>query len=238
MNLDRVTVTGADDSVSPLDLINLSQRFPWVEWGILLSKSSEGLARFPSYSWVMELLEVSKGSLRLSAHLCGSWVRDALTGTPSFGRERPYMHGHFQRIQLNFHAERLGGIYRHQLDRGLKQFKCEQFIFQFDGVNDALWTAALSIGYDVAPLFDLSGGAGLLPTEWPKPIAPYCGYAGGLSPANVVWQLAKIKDKVGNARIWIDVETHVRSADDARFDLGKVEAFLSRVEAFKKVENS
>ena len=31
--LDRVTITGADDSVRPTDLLELSREFPFVEWG-------------------------------------------------------------------------------------------------------------------------------------------------------------------------------------------------------------
>lgn len=32
MNLDRVTITGADDSVSPAELVDISAEFPFVEW--------------------------------------------------------------------------------------------------------------------------------------------------------------------------------------------------------------
>ena len=77
------------------------------------------------------------------------------------------------------------------------------------------------------PLFDLSGGAGILPESWPKAKGEYCGYAGGLSPENLEEQLEKIKCVVDeDQKIWIDVETHVRSSDDKQFDLDKVRKFL------------
>ena len=49
----KVTVTGADDSVDVDGLIDLSKEFPFVEFGILLSKSSAGSARFPSGLWLV-----------------------------------------------------------------------------------------------------------------------------------------------------------------------------------------
>jgi phosphoribosylanthranilate isomerase len=96
-----------------------------------------------------------------------------------------------------------------------------------DGVNDQLLHWARSQGIDAVPLFDLSGGAGILPEQWPEPIeGVYCGYAGGLSPENVAEQLEKIEAVTPNARIWIDAETHVRSNGDQLFDLEKVRRFL------------
>ena len=38
MKLTRVTITGADDSVEPRALAELSEAFPFVEWGLLMSK--------------------------------------------------------------------------------------------------------------------------------------------------------------------------------------------------------
>ena len=37
MILDRVTITGADDSIHVEQLAELSQAYPYVEWGILVS---------------------------------------------------------------------------------------------------------------------------------------------------------------------------------------------------------
>jgi hypothetical protein len=45
--LERVTITGADDSTSIDEMLALSRRFPFVEWGILVSKRHEGSYRFP-----------------------------------------------------------------------------------------------------------------------------------------------------------------------------------------------
>jgi hypothetical protein len=233
MILDRVTITGADDSIHPSALVPLSDRFPFVEWGILLSKSSEGRARFPSLKWMEELMEWAASDLALSGHLCGAWVRDLCRAGSAFAIERPTIAAQFNRFQLNFHAENhsypgemiVAGM-RKLLPPAESLCPFQGFIFQFDDVNNGLMKVAVEAGVTAYPLFDISGGAGILPESWPKPCAAYCGYAGGLSPDNLAEQLPKIAEAAGDARVWIDVETHVRSNDDRQFDLDKVQRFL------------
>ena len=104
-----------------------------------------------------------------------------------------------------------------------------QYIFQLDDVNNSILAIARQAGINAVPLFDLSGGAGQLPQAWPRADVAYSGYAGGLSPENVIEQLKKIEEAAWGHRIWVDVETHVRSADDQTFDLDKVRAFLEAV---------
>lgn len=235
MILDRVTITGADNSVQPTELHRLQIEFPFVEWGILLSSTSEGRNRFPTREWINQLVagqEHRKYPVKLSGHLCGRWVRHICKGNWTFLEERPDYCGYFHRFQLNFHA------YRHKLK--VEEFvrsldfnwstHTPQFIFQCDNVNNDLLTLAREAGVDAVPLFDLSGGHGVLPKEWPVALEGYCGYAGGLGPENVDEQLEKIAAVVGNNRIWIDTETRVRT-DDEKLDLNKVVAFL---EATKK----
>ena len=43
--LQTVTLTGADDSVNPEDLIAISKEFPFVEWGILIGSNTGAEAR-------------------------------------------------------------------------------------------------------------------------------------------------------------------------------------------------
>ena len=93
-----------------------------------------------------------------------------------------------------------------------------QLIFQIDGVNDVLLNQSRGDGLNAVPLYDLSGGAGVLPSKWPRQQdGVYTGYAGGLGPRNVLDQIEKIRE-VANGRIWIDMETRVRTEDDARLD--------------------
>lgn len=229
MHLDRVTVTGADDSIEPEALIPLTMKYPWVEWGILFSGSRQGGPRYPSDAWISKLATLSNSLPNLCAHLCGKWVRDlVLEGEATWWAKYDPIPCIFNRVQLNFHGQFHKACAR--FPKKLKGFD-HDFILQHDGVNDE---TILKLGADlrVAPLFDRSGGAGVLPAQWPRPIWKYQGYAGGLSPENVEDELHRILDAAGDSRIWIDVETRVRSEDDALFDLQKVEVFLKRCQPF------
>lgn len=234
MRLDRVTITGADDSVEPESLLYLSRKFPFVEWGILLARSHEGMPRFPSLPWLWKLMEIEELRPKLSGHLCGPWVRELCAGDPTFTKERPTIAHGFSRIQLNFHS-RTHLINKDKFVNALKSWSRDdhcRYIFQFDGVNDDLINVALEERVEAVPLFDTSGGEGIEPPSWPKSVAEYCGYAGGLHPDRIQSQLSTIAIVAGDSRIWIDVETHVRSEGAKYFDLSKVERFLDNCEPF------
>ena len=82
-------------------------------------------------------------------------------------------------------------------------------------------------GVNAAALFDLSGGTGRLSDEWPSS-EEFCGYAGGLTPDNVVDQLERIGQACCYHPIWIDVESGVRDSSD-RFRMDEVERFIEAV---------
>lgn len=232
--LDRVTITGPDDSIDQTDLLALSEEFPFVEWGILASKSNEGSPRFPSVDWMMRLQSLAPPSIKLSLHLCGQWVRDLLIGQRTVPIQRTIG---FQRIQLNFHAEKTKCMPTAFSVR-LHSLMPRQFIFQLDGNGgnehlQAAQQADPTDSIDAVGLFDVSGGAGILPREWPKAReGSYLGYAGGLGPDNLAEQIPLILKAAGNARIWIDMETKVRSDNDSLFDLAKVRRCLEIAKPF------
>lgn len=227
--IDCVTITGADDSVDPDVLFVLAAEYPFVEFGILLSAGQLATRRFPSHDWVREVVRRTDAgdALKLSGHICGQWLRDAYMGR--WPARLAYLDGKFQRWQLNTHGMKtLSDPDRlNQLISALN-LRGQQVIFQFDEVNVDPLLIAARLAYNVAALFDLSHGAGVLPETWPQPLNGIrCGYAGGLSPDNVTAQLEAIAAVVPeNRRIWIDVETKVRSDDDRQFDVTLVRRFL------------
>lgn len=241
MKLDRVTLTGADDSVKAEALLEVSRQFPFVEWGILFGGPTDGSVRFPSIRWVIEELIPMKElanqegtKFDLCAHLCGKFVMLLLQEGTHF------LDGTFSRSQINTHGiplEWYGNL--NEIKDLIKIAQDEwggQFIFQCDGENNEIikqWVKA-DLG---VPLFDTSSGAGLLPSDlgevWPAHFGEgkYCGYAGGLGPENVVEQLELIKTKVPeNGRVWIDMETKLFTKGE--FDLDKCLDVLSKVEPF------
>lgn len=259
--INRVTITGADDSIKPQELLALSQEFPFVEWGILASHNNTiercGSNRYPSPRWISDLLasEETTGAMDLALHINGMWVRRILLGeniVPS-----NLMHC-FGRMQLNFHAEK-NACNPAPFADCLRSIG-KEFIFQLDGANG---NAHLDAAHehevpDCYGLFDVSGGAGILPAEWPMPIFrdatpgpygegveywAYHGYAGGLGPDNLAEQIPLIlkasarTEHTGEGNIWIDMETRVRSDNDRQFDLRKVRACLEIAAPYVNSEN-
>jgi hypothetical protein len=246
MVINRVTMTGPDDSVDPSDLLSLSERYPFVEWGILVSKKAAGRNRFPTLEWLDSLLDVwlmSRHEMDLSCHVCGRWVNDILLGQGTVFEEMKRYMPMFNRVQINTHGELLPKD-RVEFSNLLQKHAGKQFIIQWEGVNgEELLYGAKFRGLNVVPLFDMSHGAGVAPDSWPQRLVNpanneneenvpfYCGYAGGLGPSNLEKELKRIElataeDMRPNYPIWIDMETHIRSNNDLTFDLEKVEECL------------
>jgi hypothetical protein len=236
MRLITVTLTGADDATDLDKLWEISDEFPFVEWGILLSRNSSGRPRFPSVKWLSELAErhyVREAmAIQFSGHLCGGFVKELLMGDQKFISEiGDAAFACFDRVQINTH----GQPHEYKPSRMIPALNSsdKSYIFQYDNVNRAVLETAVSEGIKAQALFDLSHGAGVLPDEWPVPVeGVYCGYAGGLSAENVEDQLQIISEKVGDTPFWIDMETKVRSNGDKLFDLGKCWEVLNKCEKF------
>jgi hypothetical protein len=239
MKLSRVTITGADDSVEPPDLISLSKDFPFVEWAILFSPKKAGVPRYPSAGWRDALTAACEDTpVHLAAHVCGDWARQFLVGVNNL----PDL-STFQRVQINFRASETPcdvAAFSHAL-RGLAG---KQVIFQLDveGRNEVFEKMArLDYGsvVEFALLFDGSGGTGVLPAQWRAPSYYRMdgslrdhGYAGGLGPYNLAVELPRIAAAVGEAHVWIDMESRVRTDDDRVFDLERVRQVLELAAPF------
>lgn len=226
-----VTLTGADDSVHPEQLADISYQYPFVEWGILVSIRQLGRPRFPSLDW-LEMLAMTavKNKMNLSLHVCGSLVRNFL----QFANISFIDHiglktwNHFNRVQLNTHGE----PHDWNNPKVIEFLKSsdKEFIFQLDGDgrNEAMAKTISQEVSNAAFLQDGSHGAGIGPSYWSVPQfknVPF-GYAGGLGPDNFEEQLKHIA-RAANSRsdfekyYWVDMETKIRSNQDQQFDLVK-----------------
>jgi hypothetical protein len=233
--LKTVTVTGADESISPWELVPIAEQYPFVEFGILANGSLASRSRFPAAkAWIEDLHIVKeRHGLKLASHLCGRLAREFLVG-----EHVPIDFALYGRYQINTHG--VLHPFDHAKLRSTVNFLTRggsQVIFQGDDVNTRAMLACRGPSphcdhhsnrdLDVAVLFDLSHGGGVLPDTWPAPLDGIpCGYAGGLSPENVSGQIVEILKAAGDVDSWIDAETYLRSPDDLVFDLGKVRRFL------------
>lgn len=214
-----MTITGADDNTSVTQMAELSLEFPFVEWGILVSRSSEGKPRFPSRKWCDHLnVEAIHSGWKIAAsmHICGAWARSAFSGTLNW-HELPSIRQWAARVQVNGTAP--------ESDSSVMEIvQGQRLIFQHPSSAGLLWSARAA-GNDASPLFDLSGGKGISPAEWPDPFPGiYCGYAGGIGPDNVAEVVADLSAKCKEP-FWIDMEGRVRDSR-GNLDMAKVREVL------------
>ncbi len=235
-----LTLTGADDSVQVEDLLQLSDKYPFVEWGILFSKSQNGNPRYPTYEWIDELAEAyyyrqESAPEKFSLHLCGENMRLLLKGDDRAFRELGSdIMEMFGRVQLNTPKQDLEWDVYKLIDI-IKSYPNKQFIFPLKGgFNEAHSRALVSEAglQNISFLFDDSGGKGISPKDWNIPSVSNVstGYAGGLGPDNIYKELGRVQSTVAirsdfTADYWLDMETKLRSGDalnpEEKFDLEK-----------------
>ena len=218
--LSKVTLTGIDNTTDFEQAHVLSARFPRLEWGILLGGTET--PRYPSIDligqWAMQCQE--KGT-RTAMHLCGKFARAWIDKD----QEIVILARQFGRIQVNVVASRIDV---NALVEAIKEGRHHDIITQHNQANEEI-TARLAGISNHSVLFDASGGRGVGPAQWPLALeGKTCGYAGGMGPANVVEELARIEQAAGGSSFWIDMEGQIRTPDDT-LDLSKCEQVLSQV---------
>lgn len=232
--INKVTITGADDSINPIDLISISEKYPFVEWAILFSSKREGNSRYPSKRWLSNFLGIlDQVKINTSVHLCGNYAKEILAGSDLF-LEQTYHY--FNRVQIN-HNFNNNPISTNSIISLIENWTEIDFIFQ---ANRANMEICLDIDQLKIPninfLYDSSGGRGTVIDFLGMPFDnSYTGYSGGLSPTNVKEKAIKINKFVSDLPVWIDMETGVRSNDDALFDLKKVTDVLEIIQLINQI---
>lgn len=238
-NFTGLTFTGLDERTDLRELARANQAWPAIEWGILASKSQMGKnQRYPSLECIQEIIKFSKEMcIRLALHINGKWCRDFLNGDPTIFQDCPgFGDAGFERIQLNFHDEKMcyDAELCYDMVRTIPEMRgLLQIITQLDSTNPKVsidlietFTRGGSL-YSIVPLFDKSGGAGIVPDLWPPAMTWKNGYAGGLGPHNIREEFWKIEEAAGGTAFWIDMETHIRT--DEWLDLGKCQEVVEIV---------
>lgn len=177
--------------------------------------------------------------MKLAAHLCGSRVDEVLRGDDCFVRTLPGLG--FRRVQVN--ATAVNGVDMSYLDGGSAErflsvstkYPNLEFILQKNEETKPLWEGILNLESELAGkrgclpknismLVDESKGTGVLAKSWP--IAPNeyeIGYAGGIGPHNISKVLDEVMVAGSGKRIWIDMESSLRSIKNDKdiFDMDK-----------------
>lgn len=211
---------GADDSVAPELLSAVSERYLWVEWGVLFREDKQGTPRYASLEWVRRLGVVNaRRRMKLAGHLCSQYVTQILEGDGSFVAEMHHAVG-FERFQINATAANnvdtsmLGLACAERLRGVMASLPGVEFIVQRNEETEALWSyLELDPPPNLSFLFDESKGLGVAAAFWPPPpSAPVrFGYAGGLGPKNLTAQLLKMAAAAPGEMIWVDMESSLRT---------------------------
>ena len=205
------------------------------------SKMSAGM---PRNVWFNDLLHVaySVPTLNLAIHINQEWANEICVNgkIPDILAEwilatnqdiKPII----KRIQLNMPQETAENINTKALAQIIAALQRQEFIFQYNDKTKSAIEKLHQTGAEFSLLFDASGGRGVAPQTWQKPIYEThpMGYSGGLSPDNVVHNLREINALVpANRPIWIDAEGRLKSNDlfdnKERFDTQLARLYLER----------
>ena len=232
-----VTITGADDNTNRHDLYEISEVYPFVEWGVLWYPEKMGGSRYPTKGWIAEFMVNKPKKVKTSLHICG---KDAIRFCSEcrFESNQPESEiwdyaSRFNRIQLNFPFKEIG---MHQVlgmiygllyvkDNFVTELPGRTLILQNNCGNRKL-TTLVENETGIEFLFDESRGGGKLIETYPDAIRnKRNGYAGGINPNNVEDIASRIHNTVPiRGKYWIDMESGVRTND--QFDLEKVRSVL------------
>lgn len=226
MKITKATITGADNKVEVKTLLDLNERFPFVEWGVLFA-SKLGRERYPDEGWKQT---ATKTLDNLSAHLCGKWSRGVL--------ERKdfdiisQLSPSYKRVQLNYNFKYSKGWNLEALLGYAMIHNERSIILQYNKSNSFILDRYKNhMPKNVQLLYDTSGGRGTEIKSIEPPLGiSHTGYAGGLNTTNIEQICELITDQKNNSECWIDLESGVRTED--QFDFNKVLHILRKVEKF------
>lgn len=230
INMRAIGFCGVDDSVSPEILQILSEKFAWVEWGVLLRTDLEGQPRYPTLAWIdklCSLAELSEDSasvsMRLAGHLCGNRCQEVLDGDFRFVLEL-YAKG-FRRVQVNATAANSVTVDQSRIDSYVNNILLcmnnvpkMEFIIQCNTETKPIYEQLMAKPTpNMSILYDASCGLGVRVNSFPSPLlfpTIPCGYAGGIGPDCIVEILTAVREVTAECpdnKVWVDMESSLRT---------------------------
>jgi hypothetical protein len=244
-NLKLVTISGADDNVDIKALENLSKKYPYVEWGILVSslKSNPIKSRYPSEIWLRKFVHAK---VKKSIHLCSEAAR-VFAGNEKSKEDYYFLQSllpliaKFDRVQLNY-ANQLNDIEADIVSSNIEDCYMQNFILQMNGDSDEVFKKIKSeltpdFNVNIHPFLDVSQGKGIEGHwEFDFKYKGFKGFAGGININNIDSVIKKITENNPTNPFWIDMETGVRTNN--QFDLALAEEILIKVKPYLVDSNS
>lgn len=219
-----ITFTGIDGWTDVEELKAIQQRWPIVEFGVLMSEHwYENGTRYYNPD---ALKRLAYSGLNLSCHLCGRIARRAVRNDfePAINLCKGYFQL-FKRCQLNIATS----------DKNPEKLvldvpdTLEEVIIQQKSVDDiGLFVSGLP-NPKLTVLLDASGGRGIVSDIFALDTPLKVGYAGGLSADNIVKAISFLEKTPLVRQYWVDMESSVRTNDV--FDVSKVWQVLNELES-------
>ena len=249
MNLRYITCSDPREHNSIKSIVELA-RMPYAEIAVQCHPSKMSLG-MPRNMWFNELLGESLQlpyPINLAVHINSEWADYICTKgyIPSilldwFLIKNIWDEPIIQRVQLNMPKQTADKIDVHHVARIIKFFHDKEFIFQYNDKTAQAIQKLHEAGLKFSLLFDASGGNGIAPKSWEKPIyeSHPMGYSGGMSAENVIGNLRKINTLVPkDDAIWIDAEGKLKSSDlfdeKLKFDVDLARAYITRANMWTK----
>ena len=236
MNLEYITCSDMREYNSIDDIIDLGKKYPMAEFAIQ-AHPSKFSAHMPRYVWFDTLMHAARvNNINLAMHVNSEWRTEICrgkipyeikrmwdlrrnNGLPVIGRVQVNING--GKESYRFYASRVADIIRAYPDI--------EFIFQYTPRQRRCINALDKMGAQFAMLFDASGGRGISPKSWRRPVSENhkMGYSGGMGPENVTDNLTKINMVLpANYTTWIDAEGKLKDPDTKQFDTLRAEQYI------------
>lgn len=243
MNLRYITCSDPREFNDIHDIVALAHTSPRAEIAVQAhpSKMSSGM---PRNEWFRELLQYVQQDhidINLAMHVNREWC-DEICRTGKIPTELKDFFGLsndvnkkplIKRWQLNIPHDTARNVNIKALAQLIECASKRDFIIQYGGHTKHI-AAQLFCCNNIrfSLLYDASGGRGISPDCWQKPVFPCVpqGYSGGLSPENVENNLSEIArvQKWPRDDIWIDAEGKLKTDD--KFDINRARQYILNAE--------
>lgn len=239
MKISTITCSDPREDTSVDKLIEFMNEFSDVEIAVQASEAKIGMGT-PRRVWFDELLHAVRNNprrLNLAMHVNMEYCEKFSNGeipadlAPWFFAVRSDdMQPVIKRWQINYSGSKCS-INPYRVMDMMGKYLDHEFIMQHNSTNASnmvlqrLQKIGTWIKFSV--LYDASGGAGKLPTQWHAPYAHYkTGYSGGLGAENIAMQLDNIATVAGDRIVWIDAEGKLKIPGTKTFDIARAREYV------------
>lgn len=225
MKLKHISLIGIDEKTNLNELQILQDKYPLVEFGVIMSKNWKDNGN--RYYNPDNLEKLKNKNLNLSLHLCGSLARSAILNdwnpTLLFLKENINL---FKRAQLNISTNKKNPENLIlDIPKPLKEVIIQQK--GIDGAKMFLDYYQKTKDKKVSILLDSSGGLGIDTPLIPLDIECKVGYAGGFGPDNILEKTRLLLNSEKTHDFWVDMESKIRTND--WFDIEKAYDICQKV---------